>query len=210
MKKYIKKSLAACLLVLAAAALLCACGKKIKPADISGTYRATYNMKDQMNEQIAESGITLEDDVNADFILKLTEDENFIFDIDAEGFKANVAEVLDKEGKTIVDVMLKSQGVTEDMYDMIATSSGYENYDAFVTEIIQNLETEMGEEFEKELAESAHFEGTYTIDENRIMLTGETVEGNGIEEVTVNEDGTISLIDKLEDGTLLNLRFTKE
>ena len=210
MKKSGWKSLAVCLFVVAAAALLCACGNKIKPADISGTYRATYNMKDQLNEQIAESGITLEDDLNADFILQLNEDETFSYGIDAEGFKENVSEVLEEKGVDIVKAMLTSQGVTEDMYDMIATASGFENFDAFVTEMLQNFETEISKEFESDIADSAHFEGTYEIDENRIVLSGETEAGNGIDEVTVNEDGTISFIAKMDNGKLMNLRFVKE
>ena len=208
MKKTIWKTLGICLLVLAAAAMLCACGGKKK--DISGSYIATYNMKEALNKQLEESGMAIESDVNADFILNLNADNTFSFDIDGAGFGANFAEVMKSDGPAIINSMLEAEGITEDMYETIAAASGYDSYDAFVEDMVGTIVSEMGEDFVGELESGVHYEGSYSLDKNIITLDGEVNEEKGMDQGTLNEDGTISITSKMEDGTELNLTFTKE
>ena len=209
MKKTVWKSIAACLLVLAAAALLCACGGS-KKKDVAGTYRATYNMKEALNKQLADSGMVMESDVNADFILQLNEDDTFSFDIDGAGFGENFTEVLSKEGPGIINAMLEEEGVTEDMHDSIASASGYDSYDAFVEDMVQSVVAEMGDEFVEDLESQVHYAGTYSVDGITLTLKGEANDEEGMDEGTFNSDGTLSIVSKMDDETVLNLRFTKE
>lgn len=207
MKKTIRKGLGICLLVLAVAALLCACGKK---KDISGSYRATYNMKDALNKELEASGMALQSDVNAEFLLSLNADDTFSFDIDGVGFGSNFAEVMRTDGPAIINGMMEAEGITEDMYESIATASGYDSYDAFVKDMVETIVSEMGEEFVTELESQVHYEGTYSIDKNTITLDGTVNEEKGMDQGILNENGTISITSVMDDGTELDLTFTKE
>lgn len=209
MKKTAWKCLSACLLILAATVLFCACGG-VKKKDIVGTYRAVYNVKDELNKGLADIGATLQSDVNADFILTLNADDSFSLDLDGEGFRNNLSEMMEKEAPELIKTMLESEGVTEDMYETIAQASGYDSYDAFVEDLKQTVMTEVGEEFAGTLESESHFEGTYSISGGTLTLNGEVNEVSGIEQGSLNEDGTISVSMKTEDGTPLSLVFTKE
>lgn len=208
MKKTMRKYLIACLLVFTLAGMLCACGGKKK--DISGTYHASYSMKDTLNKQLAASGMALESDVNADFVLQLNADETFTFDIDGEGLGKNVSDVLASDGPAMVSAMLESEGITEDMHESIATASGYDSFDAFVNDLVQTIVSEMGDSFASELESQVHYEGTYTLDKNTLTLTGTVGDQNGMDQGTLNEDGTISISSKMDEETTLNLTFTKQ
>ena len=208
MKKTNWKYLAAGLLVIVLTVMLCACGGKKK--DISGTYHATYSMKDALNKQLAESGMALESDVNADFVLQLNTDETFTFDIDGESLGKSLTDVLTQDGPAMISSMLESEGVTEDMHDSIAAASGYDSFDAFVDDMVQTIISEMGDEFAADLESQVHYEGTYALEKNTLTLNGTVNEQQGMDQGTLNEDGTISITSKMDDETTLDLTFTKQ
>ena len=208
MRKTKRKILITGLLVFAMACALCACGGKKK--DISGTYHASYSMKDTLNKQLAESGMLLESDVNADFTLQLNTEETFTIDIDGESLSKSLTDVLTQDGPGMITAMLESEGVTEDMHDSIAAASGYDSYDAFVTDMVQTIVAEMGDEFATDLETQVHYEGTYALNKNTLTLTGTVNDQNGMDQGTVNEDGTISISSKMDDETTLDLTFTKQ
>ncbi len=209
MKKTVWKYLSVCLLVLVAAALFCACGG-VKKKNIIGTYKAVYNVKDELNKGLADIGATLQSDVNADFILQLNADDSFLFDVDGEGFRQNFTDMMESEAPELIRSMLEAEGITEDMYDTVAQASGYENFDAFVEDLKKTIITETGEEFVGTLESVAHYEGTYSISGGTITLNGQVNEVNGIEQGTINKDGTITVSMKTEDGTAFSLVFTKQ
>ena len=208
MRKKVWKGLAICLLVLAVAALLCACGSKKK--NVSGTYLATYNMKEAMNSELADVGMTMESDLNAEFVLQLNEDDSFSFDIDGTKFSETFSEVLTQDGPGMIGAMLEAEGMTEDMYPTIASASGYDSYDAFVDDMVKMIIDEMGEDFVSDLESQVHYEGTYSVENTTLTLSGETSGGAGMDQGTINEDGTISVTSKMDDGTILDLTFTKQ
>ena len=208
MKKTNWKYLVAGLLVIVLAVMLCACGGKKK--DISGTYHATYSMKDALNKQLAESGMALESDVNADFVLQLNTDETFTFDIDGESLGKSLTDVLTQDGPAMISSMLESEGVTEDMHDSIAAASGYDSFDAFVDDMVQTIISEMGDEFAADLESQVHYEGTYALEKNTLTLNGTVNEQQGMDQGTLNEDGTISITSKMDEETTLDLTFTKQ
>ncbi len=207
MKKTIRKILAVCLIVFAAAGMLCACGSKKK--DISGTYHAAYNMKDELNKKLAADGMEMESDLITDFVLLLNSDESFSLDIDGEGFNTALIDVLTKDGPAMISRMMEAEGVTEDMRDTVAAASGYESYEAFVEDMMQTIVAEMGDGFTKELESQIHFEGKYSLDGSTLTLSG-TIDGQeGTHQGTLNEDGTISLTSKIGDASL-DLTFKKQ
>lgn len=209
MKKTAWKYLIAGLLVFAMAGMLCACGGS-KKKDISGTYHASYNMKDALNKEMTDAGMTLASDVNADFVLQLNADESFTFDIDGEGFKQALTDVLTQDGPAMIGTMLESEGITEDMHDTIAAASGYDSYEAFIGDMVQTIVSEMGDEFVTELESKVHFEGTYSLDKNTLTMNGKVNDQSGMDQGTLNEDGTISISSKMDEETTLDLTFTKE
>ena len=208
MKKVFWKAAGLMTVLLILSLVLAGCGNSAKK--MAGTYRATYNMKEAMNKELEPAGMALSSDIDADFILELKEDGSFIFDIDGEGFSSRFTEIIQTEGRSIIDSMLQEQGVTEDMYDLIAETSGYESYEAFVDGMIGMIEEEMGDQFVKELETATHLEGTYSVEKDRLVITGGTGEGTGMDEGTINEDGSISVVSEMQDGMTLDLRFIKQ
>ena len=188
--------------------LLAGCGGKER--DVSGDYRATYNVKDMLNQELAASGMTMNSDVNAEFILQLNPDKSFLFDIDAETFQRKYLDVLQKEGPAIVQTMLEQEGITEDLHDAIAAASGYESYDTFVNGMMEEIVAAAGTGLAEQVRNAAHTEGTYSVSKDTITLTAGTEGGQGLDKGTVNEDGTISVTAMPDEATTLNLTFVRQ
>ncbi len=205
--KNLKKSVVL-LAALAVILLLAGCGGKER--DVSGDYRATYNVKDMLNQELAVSGIIMKSDVNAEFILQLNPDKTFLFDIDAEAFQRKFMDVLQKEGPGIVETMLEQEGITEDMHDMIATASGYDSYEAFVSGMMEDIVAAAGNGLAEQIKGAAHTEGTYSVSKGTITLTGNAEGGQGLDKGTVNEDGTITVTAMPDENTTLTLTFVKQ
>ena len=200
MKKVFRKTAGILIILLLLSLLLSACGEK----DVSGSYRASCNMKDILNKDLEAAGVKLNSDVNTDVFLELKDDSSFTLDIDAAGLRERFTEVIRSEGRGIIDAMLEEQGISEDMHDMIASTSGYDTYEAFVDSMIGMILDEMNDKSVQELETASHSEGTYSVKKNRLMLTGPE---DGIKEGTIGEAGSIAIVFEMDDGAALDLLF---
>ena len=200
MKKVFRKTAGILIILLLLSLLLSACGEK----DVSGSYRASCNMKDILNKDLEAAGVKLNRDVNTDVFLELKDDSSCTLDIDAAGLRERFTEVIRSEGRGIIDAMLEEQGISEDMHDMIASTSGYDTYEAFVDSMIGMILDKMNDQSVQELETASHSEGTYSVKKNRLMLTGPE---DGIKEGTIGEDGSIAIVFEMDDGAALDLLF---
>ena len=186
--------------------LLAGCGKK----DVTGTYIGSYDMKDELNEELAEAGLELQGDLTADFILVLKEDNTFTFDIDAEAFSEKLVTAIQDQGESMVRSMLDAEGITEDMYQWIAEASGYEDFDSFVSGLIDEMISGMGDEMVEELKTSVAFDGTYTVDGDKIMLESTEDGETTMDEGEIYSDGSIFISSEIDNGKTLNITFAKQ
>lgn len=189
------------LVFLLLAGLLSACGQK----DISGTYRASYNMLDMINDQLESTGLKMETDVNAEFVLTLNADKTFIYDIDSEAFQASLTKAMEADGASMITQMLSAEGISEDMFDWVAQASGYETFDAFRDDILKEITSGMGDDMLAEIEEAVHFEGTYELNGDTLTLSGED---EVLDQGTLQEDGSI-VVDSEMEGVSLQLVFRK-
>ncbi|MBR2561321.1 MAG: hypothetical protein IKE31_04130 [Eubacterium sp.] len=205
MKKTGKKLAFLLAAVMVLSLLLTACGKK----DVSGTYTGSYDMKDELNAQLAEAGLELQGDLSANFILVLKEDNTFTFDIDAEGFSEKLVSAIQDQGESMVKAMLDEEGITEDMYQWIAEASGYDDFSSFVDGLVDEMITGMGDEMVESLKQEVAFDGTYEVGKDTITLESTSNGETMIDEGEIYSDGSIFISSQFEDRTL-NITFTKQ
>lgn len=193
------------ILALVCPVMLTACGKK----NVAGTYKGSYDMKDELNSELAESGLELQGDLAADFILVLKEDDTFTFDMDAEGFSNKMVNAIQEQGEDMVKTMLDAEGITEDMYQWIAEASGYEDFQSFTDGLVNEMIAGMGDEMVTELKEQAAFSGTYKVNKEKITLESTSDGETMIDEGEIYSDGSIFISSRLADKTL-NITFVKQ
>ena len=185
--------------------MLAGCGKR----DVAGTYKGTYDMSSQLNEELAEAGLELQGDLSAEFILVLKEDETFTFDIDAEAFSDKLVGAIQDQGGSMVRDMLDAEGITEDMYQWIAEASGYENFDAFVAGLVDEMISGMGDEMIEELKQEVAFSGTYEVNGDSIALESTEDGAATVDKGEIYSDGSI-FISSETNGRTLNITFVKQ
>ena len=185
---------------------LTGCGKK----DVAGTYKGTYDMRDELNEELAEAGLELQGDLSADFILVLKEDNTFTFDIDAEAFSEKLVTAIQDQGEDMVRSMLDAEGITEDMYQWIAEASGYEDFSSFVNGLIDEMISGMGDELVEELKTSVAFDGTYKVDGEKITLESTQDGETTVDEGEIYSVGSIFISSAMDNGKTLNITFVKQ
>ncbi len=174
---------------------------------IPGNYIAKFNVSDMMNEEMSESGVTLTTDMNAEFELVLSEDNTFTFDLDAEGFKDAIIAGFTADADDIMTHLFASLGVDTSDVDSLAEMAGYESYDAFKEDLINEMAESFDDATIEEMKDEAHGEGTYEVNDSTITLTSD--DDTGVDELKINEDGTLSTTVDFE-GTEYELVFEKQ
>ena len=217
--KYIWKQKAVCMLavLLVLGLMLTACGGGSKAAggaeeekSAAGTYVGNFDMTELLNQETEAAGIQFSSSVTTDFILKLNEDETFVFDIDADSLVSSVTEAVQNEIDSII-AGLMGEEVTADSAEEIAKAAGYDSYDAFKEEILKQITESLDEDALSELTDSCHIEGTYTLKDKDLNLSaeGEDSENFSVKVGTIQDDGSI-LLDLDANDQNIQITFVKQ
>ena len=214
--KYIWKQKAVCMLavLIVLGLMLTACGgsKAAGGAEAeksaAGTYVGNFDMTELLNQETEASGIQFSSAVTTDFILKLTEDETFVFDIDADSLVSSVTEAVQNEIDSII-AGLMGEEVTAESTEEIAKAAGYDSYDAFKEEILNQITESLDEDALSELTDSCHIEGTYTLKDKNLSLSAEDSENFSVKVGTLQDDGSI-LLDLDANDQNIQITFAKQ
>ncbi len=194
--------------------LLAACGGKkaggegAKEESVAGTYVGNFDMTELLNKEMEASGITLKSSVNTDFTLSLQEDEKFVFDIDAKTLVSSLTEAIQNEMDSIIAGLMGTE-VTDETRDSIAQTAGYNTYDEFKEDITKQLTESMNEDTLKDLTDSCHIEGTYTVKDKDLSLSAEDTESFSVQVGKIQDDGSI-LLGMDANGDHVEITFVKQ
>ncbi|MBO6163631.1 MAG: hypothetical protein J6N77_01125 [Lachnospiraceae bacterium] len=180
---------------------LAACNKK----SIAGTYSGEYDILGMVNEELAETGISLSTSIPIKFVLDLKEDMTFTMDADTEAFKESVKNAFQADKDSMIDSLMASMGVSEEDYDAIAQSSGYDDYAAFKDDMVNQMIAGFEGDGEEDILGEAHTSGTYEFDDTTVTFHAETDDTG-----TLGEDGSITVQIPLSEDNLIDLVFTKQ
>ncbi|MBR5271930.1 MAG: hypothetical protein IKU25_00835 [Clostridia bacterium] len=185
---------------------------------VIGNWKATIDMSSMMNDMLkADGGEEMAEyftisDFKFDVILTFNEDGTCKSVVDETTYKATMDKVADQ----IADGMVK---MLEDMFKEANIDMTVEEYLASQNMTMDDLTAEMKASFENQDMSGMETEGTYVIEDKKIIVT-ETKDGKTIEEVYEYVDGTIKVVemgglDELEEEEkamvefLLKTTFTK-
>ena len=168
------------------------------PADYTGTYLGQLDFSDMMKEQFTQSlGVEIDDPLFMDLTLDLNADETFNLKVDAEKFKADVVAIMKNHIDDIIGVMMEQNGLSMDDLDDLAKANGYDGEDAFKQDLMEQMETEMDSAINlDEYKDQLEVSGTYTINDKTIVM--KSADG-GQDKMTINDDGTLTLIVPTDD-----------
>ena len=215
-----KKKIMSILLVAVLAMSMAACGAKSEKAEstsaakeeaaeeesVAGTYWAVLDSKDAMNQELSAMGITLSNPVPLRFDLVLGEDDSFRFTADAQSYKDSIVNAVVADIDGLIASLLGMEELDEEMAEMIAQGSGYDNYEAFKEDMVKQMTDEMSSEDSG--MDDMNVEGTYKVSGKTIGLLG-SVEGEmGFDSATLQDDGTI-LLKTVGEGVDFELNFVK-
>lgn len=172
--------------------ILGGCGSK----DISGTYNGTIDYTDIMNKQLEDYNVSFSDSITGDASLELNSDKSFTFSVDVQSLIDSLKSAIVANADDLIDGIMSSQGITEDQYEAAAQMAGYDSYEDFKNEMInQMVETyEDADLSDLGLSESdTTISGTWSQSGETLELTSSSDGELGLDSGTINDDGTISL-----------------
>ena len=106
----------------------------------------------------------------------------------------------------IIAISLEQKGMSMDQLGDLAVASGYESEEAFKEDMVKMLEAELEESINmEEYEDDMNISGTYAVSGKTILLANE----DGQDIVTINDDGTLSMIVPL-DGENVEVTMTKQ
>ena len=175
--------------------------------DITGTYMGQLDYSEQATNEFSESlGFEVEGPLYMDVYLDLNEDNSFYLYVDAEKYKADVIAILVSHIDDIIAKSLEQNGMTMDQLGEVAESNGYESEEEFKEAMVEMLEAELEESINlEEYEDDLNIRGTYAVSGKTILLANE----DGTDTITINDDGTLSLILPL-DGEKVEIIMTKQ
>lgn len=216
MKKIMKKLGILLAAVLVAAAVLTACGgggnsgnsggEETKGFDLPGKYTATLNMKDYINKGMEASGMAFENDMNANMYLELKDDGTFTLEMIGSELASIVSEAMQEEGPNLIKTLLSAQGISEDQFEELVAASGYESFDAFVEDMLSQVDEELESSLENGIENQMKAEGNYKAEGDTITFSGE---GMAVDKGTIGSDGSITLKMSTEGMDDVELVFKK-
>lgn len=174
---------------------------------ITGTYFGQLDYSEQVSTEFGESlGFELNDPLYMDIYLDLNEDNTFHIYVDAEKYKADVIAILSSHVDDIIAKSLEQNGMSPDQLGEVAKANGYDDEESFKAAMVEILEAELDkginlEEYEDDL----NISGTYAASGKTILLANE----NGTDTVTINDDGTLTMILPM-DGENIEIIMTKQ
>ncbi len=211
MKKMFVKAMA---VISAAAMMLTGCGAK----DVSGEYAVKVNLVDYMTEddkeglaELEEMGATFFNDMTITMDLSMNSDKTFKMELDAEDLMEQVTEGFKTQGSDIVKAVLDSQGVTEDMYDMLFESMGVASMEEFEEYLVGTMVDSMDEAMEEmtDELEKTKVTGTYSVKGNQVLFTlDEAVDGMKFDQADIQADGSLKI--KAAEDSDKELIFVKK
>ena len=168
------------------------CGKA---KDISGEYTAVYDMKEQLNQDLEAGGlpIQIEGELAAQYHLTLGSDGTFTWTLNTEKFGEDLKTTLLNEQDIIVRALLESEGVTEDMHELLVQAGGYESFEEFQSEIMEEAVAALEAEAMEELKEESSIAGNYRLEGTTITLEDDHTPATIIAEGILEKDGTIQI-----------------
>ena len=164
---------------------------------ITGTYMGQLDYTEQASKEFSESlGFEVEGPLYMDVYLDLNEDNTFYIHADAEKFKADIIDVLTSHVDDIIAKSLEQNGLTMDQLGAVAESQGYGSEEEFKEAMVEMLEAELEESIDlAEYEDDLNISGTYAVSGKTILLANE----DGTDVITINDDGTLTMIVPLDD-----------
>lgn len=171
---------------------------------VTGTYKGQLDYTEQASREFSESlGFELEDPLYMDVYLELKEDNTFYLYVDAVKYKADVITILSSHIDDILAMSLEQNGLSEDQLGAVAEANGYDDVESFKEGMVEVLEAELEESIDlTEYEDDLNISGDYYVIGDTIYLSNE----DGMDAITINDDGTLTLvvpIDEVENTIIL-------
>lgn len=174
---------------------------------ITGTYKGQLDYTEQASNEFSESlGFEVEEPLYMDVYLDLNEDNTFHIYVDAEKYKADVIAILSSHVDDIIAKTLEQNGMSPDQLGEVAKANGYDDEESFKEAMVEVLEAELDEAINlEEYEDDLNIRGTYAASGKTILLANE----DGTDAVTINDDGTLTMIVPL-DGNNVEVIMIKQ
>lgn len=174
---------------------------------ITGTYKGQLDYTEQASNEFSESlGFEVEGPLYMDVYLDLNEDNTFHIYVDAEKYKADVIAILSSHVDDIIAKTLEQNGMSPDQLGEVAKANGYDDEESFKEAMVEVLEAELDEAINlEEYEDDLNIRGTYAASGKTILLANE----DGTDAVTINDDGTLTMIVPL-DGNNVEVIMIKQ
>ena len=174
---------------------------------ITGTYFGQLDYTEPVSAEFGESlGFELDEPLYMDIYMDLNEDNTFHVYVDAEKYKADIIAVLSSHVDDIIAKSLEQNGMSPDQLGDVAKANGYDDEESFKEAMVEILEAELQEQINlEEYEDDLNISGTYAASGKTILLANE----NGTDTVTINDDGTLTMILPM-DGENIEIIMTKQ
>ena len=175
--------------------------------NITGTYMGQLDFTEHVSKEFSESlGFEVEGPLYMDVYLDLNEDNAFYIHADAEKFKADIIDVLTSHVDDIIAKSLEQNGLTMDQLGEVAAQNGFDSEEEYKEAFAEMIEARADELIDlTEYEDDLNISGTYAVSGKTILLANE----DGQDIVTINDDGTLSMIVPL-DGENVEVTMTKQ
>lgn len=170
---------------------------------IEGTYWGEVDMTDMIAE---EAGVEISSKLAMGLFLTIGPDDAYLIEADLEKFISDTIDYYNAEMPALIRQMMVEEGIPEDMLEETVKAQGYESFDAFVKELLDEMIVELEESMAEE--DSVLSEGTYEISGDKITLSESSGDASISPVGTINSDGTISF-DITTDEQVLTIVFEK-
>ena len=176
-------------------------------SSITGTYFGQLDFTEQASKEYSESlGFEVNDPLFMDVYLDLNEDNTFRLYVDAETFKADVISLLSSHVDDLIAKALEQNGMSPDQLDEAAKANGYDGEESFKAAMAEVLEAELQESINLEEYENdLNLSGNYAASGKTLLMANE----DGTDTVTINDDGTLTMVVPFSDNNV-EVIFTKQ
>ena len=175
-----------------------------KTDSVEGSYLARIDMTDYISEG---AGVEISTPIFMEISMEIKSGDQYVINVDMEKFIQDSINFYKTDMPGVIKQTMIDQGVEESLLDAAVQSQGYQDFQDFVDQLLQ----QMIDELEAELGDSDTLisEGTFEIDGTTITLFESAGDGTIGTIGTVNSDGSFSF-DIDVDGEMYDMTFEKK
>lgn len=182
---------------------------------VIGRYIAVVDLSDRyLSSSNEETAKVLKDaDFTFDAVLDIKDDHTAVMNFDIEKFYDNMYQFVDENYVDILKKSMASYGMTEEQLDEYARQKEYENADAMLNDMKEELlevfvQTMRGDD---ETANVEPVELTWSLNKDQLSLT--SMNNSETRDVTLNKDGSFTMMLSIDEDILseeVEMAFTKQ